>query len=230
MHLHIKGNYVKKLLSLIVATVAIVALSSASTAAAYEPSPEKLLWDIVENGDISSIIVTTELSVDNFAALHGFPKPNWNNIPSGELVMMPEKCGRVGFSDSMFGFCRADNTVYIGEDMAEMLRLQTHPLAPAVTIAHEFGHHLQLLKGWKPNSQQLEDGADCVAGAWLSWFNNQTGSMLSGDDFLGISRLVVFISKQHEGDVHGTVMDRGLALLKGYDEGLHGCNVYTPTI
>lgn len=219
----------KKLLSLVVATVAIVGLSSASTAAAYKPSPESLLWDSVDSGIISSIIATTELSVDNFAVSHGFPKPNWNNIPSGELVLMPEKCGRVGFSDSMFGFCRADNTVYIGEDMAEMLGAETHPLAPSISIAHEFGHHLQLLKGWKPNSQQLEDGADCVAGAWLSWFSNQSGKKLTVDHFLGIGRLVVFISKKHEGDVHGTALDRGIALLRGYEEGLQGCNAYTPT-
>ncbi len=220
----------KKFWSTIAIAIPCLAITSLSTIEASGSAPEVLLWDISSTSNISTVISTAELSVDRFAVANGLPKLMWENIPSGELVLMPAKCGVVGFSDTMFGFCRANKTAYIGEDMAELLRSETHPLAPAVTIAHEFGHHLQLLKGWKPNSQQLEDGADCVAGAWLSWFNNQTGNMLSGDDFLGISRLVVFISKKHEGDIHGTAMDRGLALLKGYDEGLHGCNVYTPTI
>lgn len=222
----------KKVFLLLFAAFFGLFLNSASMAMAYEsrPRPEIILRDMAIDHDIESVIATAEQSVDEFAVSNGLPKARWVNIAPRGVIEIPEDCGRIAFSRTMFGFCRPDRTVYIGADMATMLREDTHPLSPAVTVAHEFGHHLQLLQGWTKNSQTLEDGADCVAGAWLAWFNERSDIKLSSDDFMGLSRLIILIAKNGESDVHGTAMDRGLALIRGYLDGLRACNIYTPTI
>lgn len=222
----------KKAFLLLFAAFFSLLLNSASTAMAFEstPRPEIILRDMAIDHDIESVIETAEQSVDEFAVSSGLTKARWVNIAPGGIVMLPDNCGRIAFSHTMFGFCRQDSTIYIGADMAGMLREGTHALSPAVTIAHEFGHHLQLLQGWTKNSQPLEDGADCVAGAWLAWFNQRSDMKLSSDDFMGLSRLITLIAKNGDKDVHGTAMDRGLALMRGYLDGTRACNIYTPTI
>lgn len=220
----------KRCISLLATVLAIVLMGGTTTAYAEEETIENTLREFSESGDIVSIVETAEASVNEFAVANGQPIATWVNIPRNSYVEVPENCGKIAYSKTMYAFCLTNSTVYIGIDMAQRLNDQSYRLAAAVGIAHEFGHHLQLLHNGSSDEFATEDGADCVAGAWLAWFNVRANQKLSIDDVIGIGKLVKLIAKKSPDDPHGTAFDRGSAVLKGFFGGLQACNSYAPTI
>lgn len=220
----------KRFVALLGAVLAIVLMGGATSASAEGETTEDLLRDLSQSGDIVSLVDAAEASVNEFAVANNQPAATWINIPSNRYVRIPENCGSVANSQTMYAFCLSNSTVYIGIDMAQRLNDQSYRLAAAVGIAHEFGHHLQLLHDGSGDEFAVEDGADCVAGAWLAWFNARATQKLSIEDVVGVGRLVKLIAKKSPDDPHGTAFDRGSAVLKGYIGGLPACNEYAPTI
>lgn len=216
----------KRFAMLIVVVLAIALMNSTTTVSA-DVSVENSLRNAAESGNSGLIVALAEQSVGEFASANELPNVRWINIRSGEHVSIPDSCGSVAYSSTMYGFCPTDATVYIGLDMAERLNSATYRLAAAVGIAHEFGHYLQLLHKNTMIGQPIEDGADCVAGAWLAWFDDRIMQKLSFNDVMGVSRFVRFIAKKQSDDPHGTVFDRGRAIISGYFGGLQACNYYS---
>lgn len=210
--------------------LAVILIGPTRIAAADDLSAENRLRIAANDGDSVAVVVFAEISVDEYAIANGLPVARWVNIPHSSSVQLPDGCGGTAHSVSMYGFCRLDSTVYIGIDMAQRLNDKSFYLAAAIGIAHEFGHHLQQLQGTSNGPESAENGADCVAGAWLAWFNEYAYQKLSLDDIVGIGRLVKLISRRYPGDPHGTNFDRGFAITRGFIGGLRTCNVYTPTI
>lgn len=107
-------------------------------------------------------------SIDAFAAESGLRPINWTYVGPGETV--ESACGLIR-SDQALAFCMDDGVAYIGDDAAAWAA-QFHHLAVAIAMSHESGHGFQkAAAGGKPVPaiQATEDGADCVAGAWLFW-------------------------------------------------------------
>lgn len=200
---------------------------------AKDKSPEDILYGLSNSKSITDIVAASEKSVDDFAREHKIRTATWKNIGAGEITQVPEDCAQdynaMLTSDTAYEYCVQSRTIYIGHDFAA--RLNTiYPMAAAIGIAHEFGHHMQLLKGESSLGLSSEDAADCVAGVWFAWFNEQHGTSLSMDDVVGIAKLAFDLGKQGEYDTHGNSLERALAIVVGYFGGLHTCNLYFPTI
>jgi predicted metalloprotease len=150
---------------------------------------------------------------------------------------MQESCqdanGNSTVDDTAYEYCPADNNVYIGQRMAWDLYSQAGDVAPAIGIAHEFGHNIQTQVG-VPDPQSdaetlvHENQADCVAGAWLGYANKH--GLLLKSDVPVIEKMLELIadSENDPNRTHGDFQERGHALQLGGEQGIAACNSYYP--
>jgi predicted metalloprotease len=148
----------------------------------------------------------------------------WPQLPVPQVVYVPadargaESCldgsGRAAsYSSTSFEYCGADGTVYLGQDMLWDFYRRTGDAGPAVGMAHEFGHHLQQELGvpsprTATQSTRHEDQADCLAGAWTKYTDEQ-GWLEYPDDVADINALFPLIgSAEGPGRDHGTTSER----------------------
>lgn len=91
-------------------------------------------------------------------------------------------CGTVAPGEVGPFYCGADKTIYMDLPVMQQLADLGGPLAPAMIVAHEVGHHVQLLLGIQSSSittsvnsytsAEIELMADCMAGAWTGNLRN----------------------------------------------------------
>lgn len=160
-------------------------------------------------------------SVDQFAVENGLAPASWVNVGTGEIA--ESACGPIPSSMAL-AYCDLDSLAYIGDDAGQALASH-HPLAPAIAIAHEWGHSLHHKAGSLSYTQATEDGADCVAGAWLAWANHNGTIKVGAADLPGLYSLLDSVKKDesNEFDIHGTLFDRGAAMISGFTFGLDYC-------
>jgi len=159
--------------------------------------------------------------------------------------------GGCGFGASAYGpfYCPADEKVYIDLTFNEELKNRfgaTGEFAMAYVIAHEIGHHVQLLHGVLPQVQamqgqlserefnklmvRLELQADFYAGVWAHHANRMSDVQLEYSDIRdGMNAAAAVgddrIQQQAQGYVvpdaftHGTSEQRAYWFKKGYDTG-----------
>lgn len=210
-----------------------LALSAMPITLTGEHTPEKVLYDLSGSKRVSDTIDAIEKSVDQFAIEHRIIPAQWQNIPAGQAIVVPKDCS-LNFSNSAsssegFFYCAPSKSIYIGYDFAEELSKE-YTMATALGIAHEFGHHMQSLKGVGNRGVSPEDAADCVSGAWYAWFNNQQKTHVSIKDLVGIVNLTSMVGRQSAYGEHGTPSERALAIFVGYFGNLSLCNIYFPTL
>jgi hypothetical protein len=135
--------------------------------------------------------------------------------------------------DTSYAYCPADDNVYIGQHVAYQLYSLAGDVAPAIGIAHEFGHDAQQqagVPGPQTDAQTLvhENQADCVSGAWLGYANNQ--HLLEQGDVPAIERYLELIasSENDPNRTHGDFAERGQALQLGGEKGIFACNRFYP--
>ena len=165
----------------------------------------------------------------------------------------PSGCGA---ADSRMGpfYCPADRSIYL--DTAFFDELAQRFAAPgdfaqAYVIAHEVGHHIQLLMGVERRVRAAQSGAsetqsnavqvrmelqaDCLAGAWAS---REQGAMEPGDLEEGMRAAAAIgddtLQRAGGGQVapdsftHGSSAQRQEALMRGYRGGSWAaCESYT---
>ncbi len=108
-------------------------------------------------------------------------------------------------------------------------------MANAVILAHEFGHGAQARLGLSeqfPLTIESELQADCFAGAWAGWADEQG---LLGEDAADQAADAVISVADPEGtpwndpDAHGTAEERLEAFATGVEEGAVGCaEIFAP--
>jgi predicted metalloprotease len=159
----------------------------------------------------------------------------WRFISLGDSG--PEGCtdrdgGQGLFTDQSYEYCPLDRTVYVGEQAMWDFYSRLGDAAPAVGIAHEWGHHLQTMvgktfKNTQADAINTENQADCVAGSWSAWLVSE-GIMVK-DDFGDVGSLLVEIASIEGPDRdHGTVDEREDSFIYGFQGGLSACNDYAP--
>lgn len=125
-------------------------------------------------------------------------------------------------------FCLLDSTIYYSPAYLNLYASEADPTAYFVIIAHEWGHHVQLLLGADASiTAETEQQADCASGAYLAdavargfappgSLNRGTGlSIRAGDP--------TFLPEGFQ--IHGNGAYRGIAFMQGYMNGLEACGL-----
>ena len=159
------------------------------------------------------------------------------NLPDPRLVYIPG--GRVartacGASDgTAYEYCGGNQTIYVGQDLLWAFYRQAGDAAPALALAHEWGHHVQLMLDvpyarTAAQSVNFENQADCIAGAWAQ-YADEKGWLERDDDLQDVEKLMQLIgSGESSQRDHGTVTERKAAFEQAYEGGLKVCNAYYP--
>jgi predicted metalloprotease len=182
------------------------------------------------------------------------------NYPQPKLVLfkgsVSSACGMASSASGPF-YCPADQQIYLDLDFFRELEQRfaaAGDFAQAYVIAHEVGHHVQTISGLTSKINQARqrgervegaDGllvrqelqADCLAGAWAYYAQQQLQWLEPGDleealnaaNAIGDDRL----QKQARGTVmpdaftHGTSAQRARWFRKGFESGDPGqCNTF----
>jgi Putative neutral zinc metallopeptidase len=156
-----------------------------------------------------------------------------DNYPTTEACKDPDTGSGKVTSAGAFGYCPADNKVYLGQKMLWNFYNDDGDAAGAVSLAHEWGHHVQTVVGVPvPSTPQEnrnhENQADCVAGAWLEYAGQR--GWLESEDVGAIGRLILDIasSENDPNRTHGDVEERASSMGRGFDGGLDACNSFYP--
>lgn len=135
--------------------------------------------------------------------------------------------------DMSYEYCPADHNVYLGQRLAWLLYSDAGDVAPAIGLAHEFGHGVQTQVGVpvpQSDAETLvhENQADCVSGAWLGYANDQ--GLLEKSDVPVIQQYLNLIasSENDPNRTHGDFNERGQALELGGEKGIAACDAYYP--
>ncbi|MGI2199321.1 KPN_02809 family neutral zinc metallopeptidase [Shewanella baltica] len=197
------------------------------------------------------------------AAILGTTETVWGQLLKGQyrgpkLVlyrnMTSTGCG-MGQAQSGPFYCPADSKVYIDLSFLDELKTLGAPgdFAFAYVIAHEVGHHVQNLLGTSTKVRQaqqsgskvqanqlsvaLELQADCYAGIWGHYANQQLNLLEAGDLAEGIAaasavgddRLQQMAGRAVQPDAftHGSSAQRMKWFKTGFDSGnLASCNTF----
>ncbi|MGE6433571.1 KPN_02809 family neutral zinc metallopeptidase [Shewanella baltica] len=197
------------------------------------------------------------------AAILGTTETVWGQLLKGQyrepkLVlyrnMTSTGCG-MGQAQSGPFYCPADSKVYIDLSFLDELKTLGAPgdFAFAYVIAHEVGHHVQNLLGTSAKVRQaqqsgskgqanqlsvaLELQADCYAGIWGHYANQQLNLLEAGDLAEGIAaasavgddRLQQMAGRAVQPDAftHGSSAQRVKWFKTGFDSGnLASCNTF----
>jgi predicted metalloprotease len=166
-----------------------------------------------------------------------FFEEQYPRLPEANLVYIPS--GRVartacGASDgTAYEYCGGNQTIYVGQDLLWAFYRQAGDAAPALALAHEWGHHVQVMLGLPfartaAQSVNFENQADCFAGAWAKYAEGEDW-LETEDDLQDIGTLMRLIgSRESSQRDHGTVAERTAAFDKAYEGGLKACNAYYP--
>ena len=154
-----------------------------------------------------------------------------------DVVFIPARryiSGVCGLSDSAaYEYCPADGRVFIGQDLLWSFYRRQGDAAPVVALAHEFGHHVQVMQR-VPNPRSaaqsvvFENQADCIAGAFAQYADQK--GWLEKDDLGDVEGLMQAVgSRESRYRDHGTVAERTLAFESGFKSGVKACNSYFPS-
>ncbi|MGI2152040.1 KPN_02809 family neutral zinc metallopeptidase [Shewanella oncorhynchi] len=211
----------------------------------------------------SSTTVVQDENAQFVAAILGTTETVWGQLLKGQyrepkLVlyrnMTSTGCG-MGQAQSGPFYCPADSKVYIDLSFLDELKTLGAPgdFAFAYVIAHEVGHHVQNLLGTSTKVRQaqqsgskvqanqlsvaLELQADCYAGIWGHYANQQLNLLEAGDLAEGIAaasavgddRLQKMAGRAVQPDAftHGSSAQRVKWFKTGFDSGnLASCNTF----
>jgi len=197
--------------------------------------------------DVKSVLASTE---DAWRKI--LPQQARKQYQDPKLVLFTNQvqsaCGIAGSSTGPF-YCPGDNKLYLDYGFFnELSREFKAPgdFAQAYVIAHEVGHHVQNLLGTMDKVQQagntndlsvkLELQADCYAGVW-AFYANQQGLVEAGDAEEAIRAASAVgddsIQKRAQGYVvpesftHGSSQQRMQWFSRGYQAGdMRQCNTF----
>ncbi|GIU04330.1 KPN_02809 family neutral zinc metallopeptidase [Shewanella glacialipiscicola] len=211
----------------------------------------------------ASTTVAQDENAQFVAAILGTTETVWGQLLKGQykepkLVlyrnMTSTGCG-MGQAQSGPFYCPADSKVYIDLSFLDELKTLGAPgdFAFAYVIAHEVGHHVQNLLGTNAKVRQAQQGAskvqanqlsvalelqaDCYAGIWGHYVNQQLNLLEAGDVAEGIAaasavgddRLQKMAGRAVQPDAftHGSSVQRVKWFKTGFESGnLASCNTF----
>jgi predicted metalloprotease len=207
------------------------AAAPAATATATPEEPAQSLEGRFSYAEMDQYLEAIEPLVQQFF------DEEYPNLPDPRLVFIPgDRATRTacGVSDgTAYEYCGGNQTIYVGQDLLWAFYRQAGDAAPALALAHEWGHHIQVMLGvpfarTSAQSVNFENQADCFAGAWAQYADAKSW-LEREDDLQDVATLMRLIgSSESSQRDHGTVAERTAAFEKAYDGGLKACNAYYP--
>jgi predicted metalloprotease len=206
----------------------LVPLGGAPQARAAAPAPIVPLLD--------SVLASVDTYWHQTQAAAGLPAPSVKHVWVTPGAKVDTACGAQAGDDAAF-YCSTDDTIYIGQAFAGAIQdgvanglpgqragfgRAAGDFAVAFVVAHEYAHNVQNEDGVFLGRQQAmptELNADCLAGTWTRWANDQ-GQLKPGDLKEALDAALAvgdfdFFNVQH----HGTPLERRDALLTGFRGG-----------
>ena len=171
----------------------------------------------------------------------------WRGMPLPRQILYvphgasgPEDCldptGRAAtYTSGSYEYCPAEQVIYVGQDILWEFYTRTGDAGPAVGLAHEFGHHIQVHAGvpsprTAEESVRHENQADCLAGAWTR-YTDEKGWLEYPDDIEDIDALFPLIGGAESLDRdHGTEVERKRSFQRGFDTGVRACEAFYPSV
>ncbi|MBA2519295.1 MAG: neutral zinc metallopeptidase [Chloroflexia bacterium] len=189
-----------------------IALVTAMSASAQSPA-DVVLADL------------DEFWAEQFAAAgHAYWPPGV--VLLGEPVAT--SCGTLSSSFGPGAYCGADSTLYYTPVWFFSFESDGFDHALLTVLAHEWGHHLQLLIGipWSA-AKGYELQADCLAGVYARHAEQQglapVGALAESIRLSAISGDVGPLP--HDAAEHGTGAERAISFFNGYEAGVIGCGI-----
>lgn len=139
---------------------------------------------------------------------------------------------RTTMTDTTFGYCYLDPTVALGQRAIWEFYDRAGDAAPLVGVAHEYAHHIQLMKGVPAPrtaraSVRFENQADCLAGAIVRQLRRER--VFTDQDLRDVDELIPMIASAEGNDRdHGTWKERVQAVYTGIRYGARTCTRYVP--
>lgn len=128
-------------------------------------------------------------------------------------------CGRSVLNNAFY--CRLSNSIYYDSNLLQRHFDTIGDFAPAVIVAHEWGHSIQMQRGTFRQTRsvfRLEQQADCFAGAYVR-DASERGVLNDGD----VQEAEDLISRLPRSRTHGTPSQRLAAFQKGLAGGVDAC-------
>lgn len=168
------------------------------------------------------------------AEYKAMPEPShYYFIAEGQRIRAACQNGDDDYLDAnVYAYCPADHNIYLGQAMVWRFYNEDGDVAPVIGLAHEWGHNIQSRAGVPMpanniESVKYENQADCVAGAWIQYADQQ--KWLESEDYSSITKLVKDIASAESADRdHGNLEERNNAMSLGIRNGLPACNKFYP--
>jgi predicted metalloprotease len=168
--------------------------------------------------------------------------------------VIPDERIIAGTPDSTFPSCRGEQigysdvegnafaapcpegitVVWDDEQLIPELGERFGAVAPAIVLAHEWGHVAQFEVGVDEATVIMEQQADCFAGAWLADLLDDPGGLADLATAKPLDTSLASIiefrdavgSSADDPNAHGTGFDRVRALQEGFEQGAEHCSTY----
>jgi putative neutral zinc metallopeptidase len=213
----------------------VAATAGSATSGSVQCRPPSLANCYTEAGMLDYINVVQPMIVQFFqSAYRSMPGPRrYVYVPEGGPF--PESACQNGNGSHVqdanaYDYCSLDENIYVGQASMWSFYHDDGDAAPAVGLAHEWGHNIQHQVGVpSPRSSgesvNHENQADCVAGAWIGYAIQQ--GWFTQEDVGSTERLLITIADAEEVS-HGNLQDRAASMSLGIRSGLMGCNSFYP--
>jgi predicted metalloprotease len=137
-------------------------------------------------------------------------------------------CGTLSAEFGPGAYCTANGTLYHSPSWFQTFESSGHDFALMTVLAHEWGHHIQLVLGiqWRAD-KEYELQADCLAGVYARHAEQQglapAGALADSIRLSALSGDVGALPQ--DAPEHGSGAERAIAFINGYEWGSSGCNI-----
>ncbi len=171
-------------------------------------------------------------------------RTDYEPIPADRLIPYsasnpPPACGGYGttpyneVAGNAFYCSEGDFVAWDEQELLPKLRAQFGAFAPALVLAHEWGHAIQARVGYETyQTVYMEQQADCFAGAWTAHVANGDSDLHLADDDLDTALAGLLQLRDPSGvdgseqGAHGNGFDRVRAFQDGFEDGAAACADY----
>lgn len=227
---------------LLTTTVAPAATAAPAPATASGVSAARFQEDVLVEDEFSAftmpgltpdnLTVTVLGDIDAFWASElpnlGYDYYAAGMIPVAEVVQ--SSCGQFGPYDNPAAYCPLDEAVYYSVPLGQEIQTTVGDFAWIAVLAHEWGHHVQVLLGIAPElTIDRELQADCFSGAYAQRALQQ-GFLQEGDVTEAVVMTIlggdpIEMDEMADG-AHGSSDYRVTSFMEGYFNGAATCLEY----